>query len=253
MEASVIINKARLSLADIPSDTATSRWSDTRLLSLLNDAMQDLAFTTDIFNSVGYIQLMPGTSIYDISDVAIKLHRIEHASVALKAYSHSEMDAQLGLKWQAREGDKPLRIVSDLRKAGEFQIYPIPAGPSAVFDNSAFYGIITGVRYEDAQLSILGEFGDITIGDYMKVFYARSPVALSKGTDNLDTVITTPMLSMLNHYVVGHALRDNQDARNIELGLQELRQYRAAKEGFIAQYSKGGVERNRQSTYNPFG
>ena len=257
MEASVILDKARFSLADRPPEAIegttpakTPRWSDDRLISLLNDAMDDLALTTDIFDSIGFIPLHRERLIYDLT-VAIKINRIEYDSQPLEASSHDEMDAR-DKRWQATTGRIPTHFIYDLRKAGEFRLFPrLDETTSGLGEFT--YGIITSFTVEEDAPIDLSEYSDETAGESLKVFYTRAPNVITAKTDPLDTVITRQMQAMLTSYVVGTALRDNQDSRNIELGLQELNQYQIMKRTHIIKHAEGGVNRQRKTSYNPVG
>lgn len=253
MKASEVITKARYTL----SDSDKSRWSDDRLLSLLNDALLDLALTTRVFSDVGYVKLVKGLPVYDVALDAIKLDRFEHLSKPLSMLSFSEMDTKKGSQWQDKSGDKPEAIVYDLKKSAQFRVYPVPTlGADSRPTGNSDYGIITGLGYSDITIRIQGDFGDIAEpnqAEYLKLYYTRTPTKVTSVSDELDSVVSQVMVSCLSHYVSGNALRDNMDAQNRQVGLEELAMYRSSKEDLIMEKELGNVARIRQTPYNPMG
>lgn len=253
MRASEIINKARFTL----SDTDGSRWSDARLLSLLNDALLDVALTTRLYNASGYIRLQTNTAIYDVSSFAVKLERVEHLSVPLTKMSFEEMDTLLGETWQDEADETPTHIVYDLKRGGEFRVYPVPADGGVDFVNTtADFGIVTNLNYEDVELQIIGDFGDVNspnLAQYIKLYYISSPAEITSVNDELEPVIDRTMLSSLAHYVSGAALRDNMDAHNRQVGNEELTFYEGKKQRLVEQKMKGDVKRVRVTEYRGMG
>lgn len=252
MIANDVLNKARFTL----SDTDKTRWSDTRLLSLLNDAILDVALTTDLYNSVGYIKLQNGVSVYDTSSFAVNIERIEHLDKKLQTTVFEDMDENFDYGWQSKTSDKPTHIVYDLKKGGEFVVYPIPKTSSNVNHILSPHGIITDVRYEDIELTILSGLGGINnpnMAEYLKVYYTRKPNKITAITDTLESVIDPSLGSCLSHYIAGMALRDNTDARNRQVGNEEISFYENKKYGFELNKTRNNNRKIRTTVYNPFG
>lgn len=251
MKASEIITKARYTLSD--TDEVDPRWSDARLLSLLNDALLDIALTTRLYNANGYIKLQQNTAIYDVSSFAVKVERVEHLSLPLEKVSFEEMDIRHGDKWQEIASVTPTNIVYDLKRSGEFRVYPVPIDGSADFiEATSDFGIVTSLNYEDVDLQVIDDFGDIdfpNLAEYIRLYYIRLPAEITAVTDDLESVIDRTMLSSLAHYVSGAALRDNMDTRNRQVGNEELTFYEGKKQRLIEQKMKGNVKRVRTVQY----
>jgi hypothetical protein len=252
MKASEVITKARYTLSDLDK----SRWSDDRLLSLLNDAILDVALTTRIYNSSSYIKLQKDVANYNVNDFAIKIERVEYLNKPLNKLSFNQMDSLYGNNWQIKRSDNLEAIVYDLKHSGEFILYPIPTlGANSITSNSD-YGIITGLSYQDATLEIRDNFGGIAEPDYenyLKLYYVKAPTQLISLDNSLDNVVDRTMLSSLAHYVSGAALRDNMDTRNRQMGNEEIAQYHNKK--MMQQDNKitGNVKKVRETNYNPLG
>lgn len=253
MEAGDILTKARYTL----SDDDKSRWSDDRLLSLLNDALLDVALSTRLYNATGYIKLQDNTSIYDISSFAIKVERVEYLNNPLEKVSFNEMDDLFGTSWQEEANNKPTHIIYDLKRAGEFVVYPTPkSGAIENVNANSPYGIITQISYEDIELNIIGNLGDLSPPNrakHLKLYYISAPQTLVSVTDKLEAVIDRTMLSQLAHYVAGAALRDNMDGQNRKVGNEELKFYQMKKQDLIDQKTRGDVKRVRVTNYRGMG
>jgi hypothetical protein len=252
MKASEIITKARFTL----SDTDKSRWSDDRLLSSLNDALLDIALTTELYNACGYIELTDNISVYDASSFAIKLDRAEHINKPLVKLSFEEMDRCFRSGWQDVTGETPTHIVYNLKRSGEFIIYPKPVNNGAFIARNTDFGIVTNLTYEDMPLEVTGNFGDLDPPDltrYIKLYYISAPAELKTIDDDLEPTIARSMLSCLAHYITGSALRDNMDAHDRQVGNEELSLYESKKQKLAEQKIDGSVKRIRVATYRGFG
>lgn len=253
MKAGEIITKARFTL----SDTDGSRWTDARLLSLLNDALLDVALTTRLYNANGIIKVQSNIATYDVSPFAVKVERVEHLGKPLEKASFEEMDTMFGENWQDEVDETPTHIVYDLKRAGEFRLYPTPTeGANDLVSASSSYGIVTALHYEDIQLQIADTYGDINgpnLAEYLKLYFISTPQELISVDDELDKVIDRTMLSSLSHYVSGAALRDNMDAQNRQVGNEELSFYEGKKQRLVEQKMKGDVKRVRVTGYRGMG
>lgn len=223
MLASDILLKARYTL----SDTSKDRWTDARLLSLLNDAIIDTAKNTTLFvENVLYVVNDLVVDI-DLSTTVLKLIRAEYLDEPLPLYSFDEMDQKYGKSWQLETGDKVKAIVYDKQKNGLFKLYPVVS--NAINDNIIYnspYGIITAISYSDIEPTLIGNYGDI--GDIppeglIKFYYIRRHAKITALTDTLyiDELLDNPFA----HYIAGMAFRDNQDTQNRALGTEELKLY----------------------------
>ena len=120
MIAQDILTKVRYSL----SDTDVDRWSDERLLSLLNDAIIDVAKNTTLFIET-YIYTVANLLVdIDLTETALKIVRAEYLDEALPFYSFEEMDKK-DKDWQTVTGDKVEALVYDKQRNGLLKQYPI--------------------------------------------------------------------------------------------------------------------------------
>ena len=253
-QAGSILTKARYTL----SDQQKQRWSDARLLSLLNDGILHIASVTRLYNATTFIELIENVPVYDLSSVASQIRRVEHIGTTLVPKSFAEMDNIFSAGWQSDTADKPTHIVYDLSRTGVFRVFPIPMdiGVEAEVISNSPYGVITNIQYTEAEFELIDQFGDIAepeLNKYLKVYYNRLPTLLEHIDDVLDKVIVRQLYNALQHYVAGMAFKDNLDERNLALAESEMQIYSTLIDQHADRKVSGDIQRTRSSSYNPTG
>lgn len=249
MLASEIITEARYIL----SDTAKDRWTDTRLLSLLNDAIIDTAKNTTLFVENLFYVVQNLVVDVELQSQALKVLRAEYLDEKLPFYTFDEMDQKFGKLWQQVKGDKVEAIVYDRQRNAQFKLYPVVENAiNSHISYSSAYGIITDISYSDILPNLIGTYGDV--GDIpdealIKFYYIRRHAKISALTDTLqiDELLKNP----LQHYVAGMALRDNQDTQNRNMANEELKFYYAMIEEYNIQKSELFVRTVHEARYRP--
>lgn len=250
IKAKDILNKVRYNL----SDSARTRWTDERLLSLLNDAILDIAKTTTLFIETTFYTVQNNVVDIDISEVALKIVRAEYMDEPLPMYSFEEMDKKDKF-WQLEKGSEVLALVYDKQRAGLLKQYPIVENDQNdyIIYNSAF-GIMTGITYSDIAPVVTGTFGDlagIPNEAIIKFYYVRRHEAINDINSDveIDDLIEQPLI----HYITGMALRDNKDAQNRTVAAEELNIYSTMIETYSIEKAQGYVRTNHEVPYRPMG
>lgn len=250
MLAKDVIKSARYIL----SDTAAQRWTDARLLALLNDGLTDIAKTTILFIDTLFVELVNEQTDYDLSSFAVKIVRIEYEDKPLHQSSFSEMDKKIPM-WQQAEGDKLKAYVLDKQREANFKLYPkLKNSNIANVNFGGNYGIVTGVTYSELELNvsgILGDLGPVEEDGFIKVFYVRKHPKVVYLTDEL--FVSGVAEEPLAHYVAGRALRDNQDTQNRVLGNEELDTYKTQLASYSVEKAKNFSQASFATAYNPIG
>ena len=180
IKASDIITKSRQKLSD--TIEGSYRWSDIRLLSLLNDAILDIASSTLLYNDTIYLNIIANQSVYNLSDKIFRLNRVEYQNKVLSFKTSEEMDRVYG-DWQTTTG-KPEHIVYNLHKMGEFRLYPIPEeGIGDSFVDDSLYGGFTELNLLSSFVVIsnvdngaVGGITDISFNtEYLKIYSIKFP------------------------------------------------------------------------------
>lgn len=246
MLASDILTPARQGL----SDTNKERWTDARLLTLLNDGLNILMMDTILLLDKLYVELVEDLVEYDMSNVAVKILRVEYKGLPLKMTSHENMD-KLTPNWKQRTGLNLTHVLTDKARPGRFQLYPkLTELTASLVEQDGVYGGITDISYTDYELTMTDDFGEIGTPDAAGWIYVHFCKKINK-ISALDTEIDIDdfCATALSHYIIARALRDNQDTQNRGLAAEEMNIFDAVVEKFaIAKsklYSNGALE----STY----
>lgn len=251
MLASYILTKCRYTL----SDTDKSRWSDARLLSLLDDGVKDLAKRTILFTEKLYYQVNNLQVDIDLTDDAVKVTRVEYLDEKLDVFSFEEMDVKYGKDWQLDTGDKVKALVTNHQERGVYKIYPIVDNTlNPHVEYTSLYGITTDISYSDIQPILSNVYGDVSgVPDValLTFYYVRKHADITDLADELN--IDTEMQQMLQHYIVGHAFRDSIDEQNRSQGNEELQLYYQKTEEYSVERSEGFAKKLRHIEYRPLG
>lgn len=250
MLAKDVIKSARFIL----SDTDAQRWTDERLLALLNDGLADIAKTTILFIDTVFVELVNEQTDYDLSAFAVKIIRIEYEDKPLTLTTFGEMDKKYPI-WQQAEGDKLKAYMLDKQREANIKVYPkLKNSNLANVDFGGTYGIITGVTYSDLQLNVSNVFGDlgaVAEDGFIKVFYVRKVARLTSLLDEI--YVSSIAEEPLAHYVAGRALRDNQDTQNRTLGNEEINLYKQQLEEYSMEKAKNFSQSQFAVSYRPTG
>lgn len=250
MLAKDILRSARFML----SDTNSTRWTDTRLLSLLTDALRDLALKTTLMQETIFIGISDQVVDYDLSSFAFRLDYIEYLDIKVPFKSFEEMD-KLDAEWQLNTGTKPEYIVMNKQKQANFKLYPIVSNAeNSNITYTSFFGIITYVTYGDILPILAAGYGDMSgLGPaaYLKVYYTRNhdDVTDINQVIYIDRMCKEPIA----HYIAGRALRDNTDNQSRNMGNEELKFYYVLVEEHAIEKSKSNNNAPRETSYNPLG
>lgn len=226
-----ILVRARDSLAD----DAKNRFTDARLIRLLNEAQLQVAVATKVLRTEVISTITPFASTICLPENCISVLRVEWEGVKLELKSHDEMDIK-DKKWKATTGLVPTTVVYDLREPSTLQLWPALQYDDSVLSNLGLVTDMTGAVIADdfgvaetiTGSVVIGQptFGvlaTIQIAEYSLVIqYARKPAVIV----SIDDTIEVPDIfdSALKHYVVGMALRDNMDIQNRQVGQEILAQ-----------------------------
>lgn len=185
-----ILTRVRDTLADPNKE----RWSDERLLRLLDEAQKDVAKQSQILKGTYEFSLAIGEPQYTLPDDIWLITRASYDDTDIELISYDKLDelakkqyTRTGpkdysrnrridfldsrLSWEDNEGSAIEALVFDNRNVNEIRTYPIPneaiAEASYTFQNSGYlettetdfssvYGILTGVPTTDSLIDELG-------------------------------------------------------------------------------------------------
>ncbi len=247
-------------LADVRpilADPSKQRWTDDRLLKLLNEGLLNLAINTKLFVAKKFITIADALINFDLSDIAVTITRIQYNETIVPFKTIQEMD-ELSSKWELDTGKTPSAIIISQQNRAWFRLYPIIEDlatlttPLDMIDSP--YGptiVVTHASPLLGTVSNIGNTSNIPPGDHLIVYYSEKPAVL---TAVGDTLITDDFAnSALLHYVAGMAFRDNLDVQSSSMGDSELGLF----SGFVDKLNNKKAENfnstNYKTAYNPFG
>ncbi len=247
MLASDLLTRVRYAVSDIDK----KRYTDTRLLILLNDAIRDIAKNTILFIEEKQLVLSNLVVDYDLSSIMTTLVRAEYQDKPIAIKTFEDMDA-MDPRWQLKYGTEAAAIVYNKQKNGLIKIYPIVRNAeNSHISFNQLNGIVTDITYSDV-LPILadsvGDISDIPAIGVIKLYYIRKHAKVTSLTDTL--IIDDLIENMLEHYIVGTVLMDNQDAQNVQLGSVKLKLYYQMAEEYTIGKAKGFTRAEYETAYN---
>jgi len=218
MTANDIILRARDTLADPTGD----RWSDDRLLRLLDEGHKTICYRAKALRSYVEIVVNPDQANYSMPIDFLYLTKALYNGDNLKITSRESINSTTYIDSLGT----PTNIIVDKLNKGVVQLAPIPS----FVENDPF---------------------DITKANILGIYYASEPQTISDLTDILD--LDDSYKPMLVKYVSGYALRDDMDTQNRIFGNEEIAMF----EGWLAKVttdvSKDFTNHNRyEVTYKGF-
>jgi len=223
-----ILIRARDTLAD----PLQERWSDARLLRLVDDAQKSIVLHANYLRTKVQVPLLNGQADYQLGSIVHKLTRVlNEQQIAVPLLSHVQADKLYGVRWELAVGPTVLAIVYDKLDANWFKVYPIPdaALASTIVPTTPFYGVGTsGLVQADAVSSPYGVVTGFEVQStaFLTVSVLTNPVDILAATDvlQLNSVFDTA----IKFYVTGMALRDSKDAQDRQTGNEELGFYQVS-------------------------
>lgn len=237
-----ILTRARLTLADPDKE----RYSDSRLLSLLSDGLQDINTKAKLLRS--RVTLIPTEykSEYILPEDVWIITRVTSKGNIIPLITYDELDDSdlIYGDWQTKKSARLLSVIYDRMNQGQIRLYPIPTRTDIEnnYNNANNFGVVTSIssgtmssyfgismvpQTDDTEPVYDSVFGEIiSLEEQLPAieiqYFALAPV-LSSVTEQLP--ISYSYDRALKHYVVGHALRDDLDTQSRSLGAEELALY----------------------------
>lgn len=238
----------------ILSDTDVNRWTDERLIVLLNEGLNNIAKDTILFVETAFVKLNAMQANYDFSEFAIKLLRVEYKGLPLKAYSHAEMDYK-DPYWQTTEGPELKAYILDKQKEARIKVYPLLQNASnELIDFGGNFGIITGITYSELQLQVessFGDLGEVDATDYIKIYYIKRPEEVTSIIEDIE--LSTLIQEAVTHYIAAGAFRDNTDVQNRSMGAEEMNLYTSQLSSYVIEKAQNFSQEGYTTKYNPSG
>jgi hypothetical protein len=237
-----ILVRVRDSLADEDK----SRWSDNRLLRLVDEAQKKIATKCQLLRRYTTVSVLANQGEYTLpSDVYLITRVRDEDGAKIPIKSHADMDDYMrGGEWEFDTGANVQFIVFDNQAPASFKTYPIvnadADGEAFITDDygvtadiegdtlSSGFGVVVDVVTNSLQsLQMNSVYGVVTdmseVTEVLRVYYRAKPVTITSDQDELE--IDDKWDAAIKHYVVGMALHDDQDTQNRAVSSDEMAMY----------------------------
>ena len=162
-----IITRAR----DTLSDPSAQRWTDARLLRILDEGQKQIVLTAQLLRKKSTLPLLMGIANYSVPSDCYKILRVLVDGGVVPINSHEEMDdfadrdvvRTVSENWEEYVSSPVTRIVFDKLNTGKFKVYPIPENPETswniVNESGDLLTIPFGILSGATSYSFSGQYG----------------------------------------------------------------------------------------------
>jgi len=240
---------------DALSDHREERWSDDRLIRLIDDGQKDIAAHTRILKDTYKFYLQDDIHTYPLPENVYLITRVSHNGEFLPLVSYDKMDKDY-TDWELTKAPRIHAMVYDRRNMHELRVYPIPEdaapeddpyefenGDIPEFVGDEVFGVVTNIDNYTLN-TVLGVVTDVFdpgieeeyfsdiwgVVTHMSesdanvtVWYIRIPDTVTKDTDELEI---PPMFDRaLRYFVIANAYADDLDTANQQKSSAAYAQY----------------------------
>lgn len=162
------IEKILLRVRDTLADPNGERWSNERLIRLLDEAQKDICRRAKLLRAKTQFIVFDGQEYYQMPDDFLLLDKVYINNQPIPLVGHTDLDAQWD-KWDTLKG-RVSGVIYDKQRRGKIRLFPIPdyangdrfkVVPSY---NSYYYGKVRGSYGVVANISDAGQFTNDVYG-----------------------------------------------------------------------------------------
>lgn len=214
-----IINRARITLAD----TNATRFTNESLVLLMNEGIETFVELTNTLRQTLYVELEENVSIYDISDYALMIERVEYLGKIIPAKTIEEMD-QLSLNWRTDTGEEVLYTVFNKLNKGQIRIYPLLTnGVSDIVSQNQVYGGLIDVTVSEGLFNLPSiSQAEVSVPKYLVVSAIKKPDILTFNSTDEDYELDTSFNKAISAYITAIALRNDESEQNRAFGNEQI-------------------------------
>ena len=111
-------------------DTQKKRWSDPRLLRVLDEGQKDIVLRAKLLRTKATLPINIHKAVYDLPSDCYRLIRATYKNKALRFASHTQMDGRLNsridaIQWEDKTGNSIKNLVFDKLNTKTIKVYPI--------------------------------------------------------------------------------------------------------------------------------
>ena len=205
----MLVSEVMTRIRNILGDATGSRWPDSRIIGLIDEAQKDISRKSLILKDSINILLHTSQSNYTLPSNVYRITRATYLDKAMSISSSGSMDLY-DSTWIVTEGE-PTTLVYDNINKGIIRINPIP-------------------NFTEPEIF------DITTNPYVTIYYVKTPNTLTLATDELE--IPDDYVVLIEYYVSGRLFREDFDTQNRTFGGEQLMLYSAGIKDVLKEVSK---------------
>ena len=180
-------------IRSLVGDVDTTRWSDTTLISLVDEAQKMITRSSKILKTSTSIVVHSDQSTYSIVDNAYIITRALYNGTYLTLKTHEELDA-MSNTWENDKGE-PKFLVYDKLAPGLVKISPVP-------------------EFEEPIVF------DLSTANILEVYCIKTSDTINALTDELE--IPEIYVPLFKYYVTAQLFRFDLDTQNRAFGNEQL-------------------------------
>ena len=216
-----ILSKAREELGDVNN----TRFTDSKLLEHLNDGIKDFILSTKSLKERLYVELASNVAMYDISNYALFVERVEYMNTKIDTLSFTELDS-INTMWQYETGNVVKAITFEHQSKGAFRIYPRLNTVSNNIVSSSDYGILVDFSLDDDIVGIPSIIDvEQNLQAYLVLYVIKKPNIITLTTPDEELELDELYDKAFVHYIKAQCLRNDSDSNNRQFGNEELSAY----------------------------
>jgi len=267
MTASYFLEKK---VRPLVNGSGTSKWSDERLVEVLNEGMEELAKGAKITRGNVVIPVLPYTREVDLPSDLLILTQVKYNQVVIEMVTFNDINKMPFWEETISDTDMLKLIVYDKQNLGKLTLYPLLSEAAINFtaltnttgiildipgvERDNIEGLITSVdtyTYTTPENvynpdSILPEEGGLTavsnLFGFLEIKYIQKPAEVSADVLSDELPISDTYATALKYYVAGHILLDEGRTEAITKSQTYLNRFTAA-----LQEVKGRTGKNFQN------
>lgn len=209
-------------------DPAGTRWSDSMILYMINQALKDIARNTSYFKKTLKFKLNAGQDTYKLPDDVLQPTRVLLNDCDLEVTTHSQLDDCTSC-WETKQG-LPTVALFDKTDRRILRILPSLQYEEAttIINTAGEFGLYTNViGISDIDIIELDTYGTVTgasVGtNVVTVNYNAYHAEILDLNEQIHDI--SDLETAIKYYVCGHLLRDDRDAQSRQTAVDELSLY----------------------------
>jgi hypothetical protein len=243
----MLVSSLISAIRPLVGDENSTRYTDDRILDIINEAQRDLVKKTGMLVTKSEIALVAEQADYTLPSDLYSLSRVTVGGIRIPFSSTSLMDEKSD-SWENVVGTSPEYIIYDQSNLDEIRVYPIPSTvtlvsepPTTTLEGSMPYGAFMGYSSDTNTSGV--------INGTLQITYQRKPTDGTIG-NSLDNDIDNIYKEVVVYYCASVLLLESHNDREVSRGTMYQGKYTEEINNLIVNKATNfSTSNNRNSTY----